>query len=141
MAEGNQNDDKVEYKTEEDKNLEKYGYYLTDEELREYIDNEYFEEIDNLERYGDPTINEVDEDLVFEDKRGKYIVRASPDFEMPSKHYLKEGFEKSSPLKLEEILKRTIIKDINSLNVKMKLLEPNIYNNITRFYLEAKKLL
>ena len=36
---------------------------------------------------------------------------------------------------LEEMTKRRIIKSVKNLRIKMKLLEPQIYNNMRRFYL------
>ena len=67
-------DDIIEY-SESCENKLKYGYFMTDQDLINYIDNYYLEMKDNYERY--------DIEYIFynyeikEDKKGKYIVSAS----------------------------------------------------------------
>ena len=52
------------------------------------------------------------------------------------KIYFKD--EPQKPMSLQDIAKRSIIKNVKNLETKMKLLEPRVYNNIREFYLSVE---
>ena len=109
-------------------NKKKYEYFMNNKELRDYIDNCFFELQDNYEKYG---IEDLYNFQIEEDEEGKYIV-IDEDGEYFYKEYLKEQTKK--PMSLQDIAKRNIIKKTSNLKKKMKLLEPRVYNNVRVFY-------
>ena len=124
--------DNIIYELDCRENEKKYGYSMDDKELRDFIDNCYFELHDNYERYG---IEDLYNFQIKEDEEGKYIV-FDVDGEYFYKEYLKEQPEKL--MSLQEIAKRNIIKKTSNLEKKMKLLEPRVYNNVRDFYLTVE---
>ena len=52
-------------------NEKKYGYFMNDKELRDFIDNCFFELKDNYERFG---IEDLYNFQIEEDEEGKYII-------------------------------------------------------------------
>ena len=93
-------------------NEKKYGYFMTDKELRDFINNCFFELNDNYERYG---IEDLYNFQIEEDEEGKYIV-IDEDGEYFYKEYLKEQTKK--PMSLQDITKRNIIKKLQILKRK-----------------------
>ena len=92
-------------------NKEKYKLNMTDNELRNYIDNNYFEETDNYERYGLEFMNKEVEET--EDGR-KYVIY-DYDYDMNkygdivkvnSYIYLDEEDMGEKKLTLEDMVKR-----------------------------------
>lgn len=82
---------------------------MNGKELRDYIDNLYFELKDNYERYG---IEELCNSDIKEDVGGKFVI-INEDGEYFYKEYLEEQSQK--PMSLEDIAKRNIIK--NTYNI------------------------
>ena len=113
---------------------------VTDNELINYIDNIHFEKEDNFERYGFYFMN----DEVKETKQGrKYIVFDYDQNEygdiIEDRIYLDEE-DMGKKLSLEDIIKRNFIKNFKNIDIKMKLIQPKIYNDISKFYLTINPL-
>ena len=127
-------------------NKEKYKMKMTDNELRNYIDNNYFEETDNYERYGLEFMNNEVEET--EDGR-KYVIydydydmnEYGDEFKVNSFIYLDEEDKGKKKLTLEDSTKRSIIRKIKNIDTKMKLIQPEIYNDTRKFYLTIFKKL
>ena len=113
---------------------------MTDNELINYIDNIHFEKEDNFERYGFDFMNNE----VRETKHGrKYIVFDYDQNEygdiIEDRIYLDEE-DMGKKLSLEDIIKRNFIKNFKNIDIKMKLIQPKIYNDISKFYLTINPL-
>lgn len=112
---------------------------MTDKEFRNYIDTSYFELKDNHERYG---IEELYNSDIKEDERRKCVVLNNEEGEVSDfgeyffEEYLKN--EPQKPMNLQDITKRSIIKNIKRIDKKMRLLEQRVYDNIREFYLSVE---
>ena len=124
-----ENYDKIFYDLSIFENEKNYGYSMDDEELRNFIDNEFFELQDNYERYG---IKDLLNSEIKEDEKEKYFIVEECD-EFAYGEYLEE--KPINPKSLQDIAKRNIIKKTSDSKKKMKLLE--LYDNERDFYLTA----
>ena len=114
-------------------NEKRYGYFMNDKELRDYIDNCFFELQDNYEKYG---IEDLYNFQIEEDEEGKYINVYDDFYDCEVKDYLEE--KPKNPMSLQDKAKRIIIKKTKNLEKKMKLIDPKIYNNLRDFYLTVE---
>ena len=124
-----ENYDNIIYELDCRENEKKYGYFMNDKELIDFIDNCFFELRDNYKRYG---IENLYNFQIEEDEEGKYIL-VDENGEYIYKEYLK--VKPYNPMSLQDITKRNLIKKTSNLEKKMKLLEPRVYNNLREFYL------
>ena len=70
----------------------------------------------------------------------KYIPGEEYGFDFEYKIYLDEEDMGEKKLTLEDITKRRLIKSIRNVDTKMKLIKPEIYNDIRNFYLTINSL-
>jgi len=132
-----EDDDDLIEQTEMCYNKKNYGYSMTDKELDFYIN--LF--LDLKRKYTLLNYGEIDLDIVIyyeleKDSQGKkYFIMDHDMLPNGGEVEIREYLVKRSEINLEEITKIKLVKNVKNIGIKMKLLNPIIYNNVRAFYL------